>query len=1210
MRLKSVQLSISSVCCQPTTSVGLQLNSFSENAMTVRSTFSGFRKVVTRTSLRFFGFTTILLVLAGLQAFSQEATIVGTVTDPSGAVVPNAKVTATNTETGVERTITTNESGQYVLPGLHIGRYNVKAEASGLKIAEQKDLVLQVGDRSRVDFAMQVGGATENISVEAAAVRVQTETGEVSNLITGNQLSNLAVNGTSLFQLAALAPGASNDITNYKDVPVGGDTSVSFNGQRTAHNVFMIDGGENYDRGCGGCVTTAPSSEAMAEFRQLTSNYSADYGLSSAGTITMVIKSGSSKFHGSAWENNRNDAFDARNFFFPAPNKKQELRMNIFGFNIGGPIIKNKTFFFYNMEWRRYIDGGSTNQKVPDPATYTGDFSSVSTPIMVPDATRVSPSVLFAKCPGGVAPANIVPGSQFPGNIIPSCMINPNATALLGTGFLPAPTTNIAEGIGNFVGGANSATNLKEEIVRIDHHFSDKFSVFGHFIAEQISQGYNTAQWSGDNLPTVGDTFNNPAYSYVIHATHTISPSLLNEIAFNYNGNRIHINPYAATGLQSLSLPDCPAGSVPCDFTNSRLFTGPNPMQRIPNIDFSGDSGAQFEISSWPWINSANGYQIRDDLSWTKGAHQLKMGGSWSLYKKQQQLFGTTQGALKFTGKANEGTFTGNSFSDFLLGLTCSGCDHGYEELAVQDVRTWPNVSWGAYVQDDWRATNRLTLNLGLRWDGIPHAYEVNDKMGNFYPSLYDPAQAAILDAQGNICSTGDPDPNCGGVQSPGVTTITTGPLAGVPLYLNGIGVAGKNGVPRGLVHNYWATFGPRLGFAYDLTGSGKTVVRGGFSVMYERIQGNDMYNAGPNIPFSLNVDVAGRELQNPNILLSTGAAPAFQTINPASITGLAINNYRPTASTQYSAGVQHSFGAKTVLSVAYVGNQNRHLNDYRNINLPSLSDLVTMNSPGASFGYTNAPSLPYKGFRTLSMAENEASGHYNSLQIDLNSQASKDLQLRAYYTLSRSIDPSTGGSGQDLNAVSNPYVGWRYDLGPSLYDRTHNFSANFIYSIPVLRNTSSRLMKSTLGGWQISGIVTIESGLPLNLTAGSGNQVGGGNRPDLNGKITYVHKVLAGNEQIQYFDTSVFSLPAPGSWGNLGHNALRGPGRDNWNLSLFKTFAIGESSGLQLRLETFNTFNHTQFQTVSNNLGDGDFGLFKSAYPARIVQLSGKIYF
>jgi hypothetical protein len=1157
-----------------------------------------------------------LLVLSGLvlamslQVFAQEATVVGTVTDQTGAALPNVSVTLTNTDTGLSTKATTNGDGQYVAPNLHIGHYTVNVTASGFRPAERRGLVLNVGDRDRVDFQMQVGQATELVTVEANAVAVQTDSGEVSNLITGQQISDLAVNGTSLFQLAALAPGASNDITNYKDVPVGGDTSVSFNGQRTAHNVFMVDGGENYDRGCGGCVTTAPSSESMAEFRQLTSNYGADYGLSSAGTVTMVLKSGTSRLHGSAWEWNRNDAFDARNYFFPAPNKKQELRMNIFGFNIGGPVTfghlynrdKNKTFFFYNMEWRRYIDGGSTNQTVPDPATYGGNFSSVSDPILVPSAARVAPSVLFGNCPGGVAPAGVVQGTQFPGNVIPSCMIQPNATVLLGTGFLPPPNSGISNGVGSFVGGSNTPTNLKEEIVRIDHNFSSKFSVFGHFIAEQISQGYNTAQWSGDNLPTVGDTFNNPAYSYVIHATHTISPSLLNEIAFNYNGNRINITPFAATGMKSLALPSG------YDSTNSRLFTGPNNLNRIPNITLNHQSNANFQIASWPWVNRADGYQIRDDVSWTKGAHQFKIGGSWARYKKVQDLFGTTQGAFTFEG-ADAQSFTGNSFADFLLGTAAS-----YNELGVQDHGNWPNNSYAVYIQDNWRATHRLTLNLGLRWDGAPHTYESNNRMGNFYPKLYDPSQAATFDTQGNICS-GPADPGCSAA-SPGLGTSPNQILAGVPLYLNGIGTPEKNDVPKGLVNDHWAMFGPRIGFAYDLTGSGKTVVRGGFGIMYERIQGNDMYNAGPNIPFSLNVNLNNVQLQNPNILLQTGAAPTFQTIKAADIIGLDINGYKPTTSTQYSAGVQQSFGAKTVLSVSYVGNQNRHLNDYLNTNLPSLSDLALMT--GGTLNYQQAPSLPYKGFRAISQAKNEANGHYNSLQIDLNSQASKDLQLRAFYTLSRSIDPTTGGSGQDLNGVTNPYLGWRYDLGPSQFDRLHNFSANFIYNIPVLRNSSNGLVKSLVGGWAVSGIITIESGLPWNINGGSNlvceaNCPTGKNRPNINGSISYMHKPVASTDpfqRIQYFDTSVFSTPAPGTWGNLSHNALRGPGRDNWNLSLFKTFAFGETAGLQLRLETFNTFNHTQFQNVDVGLGDSRFGQFTSAYPARIVQLAGKVYF
>jgi len=307
-------------------------------------------------------------------------------------------------------------------------------------------------------------------------------------------------------------------------------------------------------------------------------------------------------------------------------------------------------------------------------------------------------------------------------------MIDPNSTALLSAGIFPAPTSG-----NRFNGPSTTPTNLKEEVVRIDHNFTSKFSVFGHFIAEQVSQGYSISQWSGANIPTVGDTFGNPSYSAVVHATYSINPNLLNETAFNYNGNRINIIPFAGAGLSSLA--------VPTGFTSNRLFTGPNNLDRIPNIDLKGTTGTQFEISSWPWVNKADDYQIRDDISWTHGAHQFKFGGSWALYKKVQDLFGQTQGGFSF-----DGSFTGSDFADYLLGTAKS-----YQELAVQDKGLWNNVSWAAYVQDNWRVNRKLTLNLGLRWDGVPHTYEANNRMGNFYPSLYDPAKAAVLNPDGTV---------------------------------------------------------------------------------------------------------------------------------------------------------------------------------------------------------------------------------------------------------------------------------------------------------------------------------------------------------------------------------------------------------------------------------------------------------------------------
>ena len=320
------------------------------------------------------------------------------------------------------------------------------------------------------------------------------------------------------------------------------------------------------------------------------------------------------------------------------------------------------------------------------------------------------------------------------------------------------------------------------------------------------------------------------------------------------------------------------------------------------------------------------------------------------------------------------------------------------------------------------------------------------------------------------------------------------------------------------------------------------------------------------------------------------------------------MDNYKLPASYQYSVGVQHSLNAKSVLSVSYVGNQNRHQNDRSQYNLPDPSALPALIG-GAQ--YTLAPGLTYPGFHAIRLTANEANSHYNAFQVDLNSQVGRDLQLRAYYTLSRTIDPTTAGNGGgDLGNVSNPYAGWRHDVGPGGYDRTHNVAFNFIYDIPVFRSSQSRLVKTALGGWQVSGIVTMSSGLPINIGL-SGNQSGNGlpaaaNRPNLTGSVAYPHTVA------QWFDPTAFTAPAVGAFGTLGHNALRGPGRDNWNMSLFKSFVFSEARGsrLEFRAESFNTWNHTQFHDVSTNLGDSKFGQVTSAFEPRIFQLGMKIVF
>jgi hypothetical protein len=1172
-----------------------------------------------------FAVSCLFLFAFSFQALGQEATIVGTVTDPSGSVVPNVNITVTHVETGESRTTVSNDSGQYTAPDLPIGHYNVAAKTSGFGGAEKNDVLLNVNDRVRVDFVLKVGAVEEQVTVEANAVHVQSDSSEVSSVITGQQVADLGVNGRSVYTLFALTPGASSIQGDFiTPTAVSGDSNVSINGQRDGHNLQLLDGGENLDRG-GSSASVMPSMDAIAEFTNMTSNYSAEYGLAGAATITTAVKAGTKQFHASGWEFLRNDALDARNYFNPAPQKVAELRFNTFGFNAGGqvPLFKNHpTFFFYNMEWRRLNEGGVYNQTVPVASEYP-DAGGPGTGAVIPTTLPNGASQIIAvpNYGGGALPgfgagcsptvmATLVPGQPFPNNTIPDCLFNSNATALLGAGIFPAATNGA-----QFMGGNVSPTTVREEIARIDHTFSSKFSVFGHWVQEAVSQTYGETQWSSDNVPTVSDVFGNPSYSAVIHTTYVISPTLLNEASFNYNGNRIHILPEGVF-------------AQPSGFSQPRLFTGPNLDMRIPSIDLGGSTGTDYTSNWTPWNNAANDYQLRDDISWTKGAHQLKFGFSWALYKKVQSYFANTEGNYTFNGSfttqpgctpVQNVTSCGSDYADFLLGFA-----NQYEEDAVQSSGHWNNVSYATYIQDNWRVNHRLTLNLGLRWDIAPHTYEANQQSANFYPNLYNPANAATFwtDGSGNICSgpaTAGFNVGCTAA-SPGLGTSPNPILAGLQFYENGIGIGGVNGIPKGLVNNYWPAFGPRVGFAYDLTGSGKTVVRGGFGIMYDRIQGNDMYNGATNTPFDASPTVHSVSLSNPGLNVDTGASITAANLPtlPVGITGIALN-YHPPTSYQYSLGVQQALGARTVLAISYVGSQGRHENDYHEINLPPETDIPGLLAPGGASALNQE--YGYLGYGGIRLSEDEANAHYNSLQVDLHGNVTRDLQLQYGLTLSRAIDPNTGtGSGGDLNNITNPYVGTSYDIGPSLFDRTAVSFVNFVYSIPLLKNSDNHVLRSTVGGWAVAGIITTETGAPINLGVSGSNAdsviPNSSNRPNLTGSISYPKNV---NE---WFNPSAFSAPVcatgPDCYGNLGYDALRGPGRDNWNLSLFKNFVISEERGsrIEFRADAFNTWNHTQFKGDANNggisldVGSSNFGAVTGAFDPREFQLGLKLIY
>jgi hypothetical protein len=1158
-------------------------------------------------SLRWVILVLFVLLLPCL-ASAQEGTILGTVTDPTGAAVPNAEVTILQLSTGTVRTFNTNDAGQFVASSLPIGKYDVKITAPGFKTEEQHGIVLNNTDRIRVDSQMKVGAKTESISVEANAVQIQSDSAEVSSLVSGTQITELATNGRTIYTYVALTPGAASLMPDSQlPVPVGGNSNLSFNGNRPGHNLYLLDGGENSDRGGAGSSSVMPSVDAIAETQTLTSNYSADYGLSSGGTIASVVKSGTQTFHASAWEFFRNDALDARYFFNPPPNKVSELRYNIFGFNVGGPVTfgklynpdKKKTFFFFNMEWRKIIQGGSPiNTQVPLPATYGGNFSSLTptlTSLHAPFLCSVSGAVAAQFAAAGQAMSGCTAGAPdttkevpFNGNAIPTTLLNPYAQSLLTAGgkyggIFPAPTN----GGNRFIEPVSSPTDVREEILRVDHNFTDKFSVYGHFVWEAINQNFATSMWSGDNVPSVGNTFGNPSYAGVAHATYSISPTLINEASFNYNGNRIAI---------------LPSGLVTSPGSFNRFFSGTNVDNRIPSINLSGGTGTNYTVNWMPWNNVADSYQIRDDVSWTKGRHQFKMGFSWLYYKKVQDWFKNTQGNYAFNG-----SFTGNDFADYLLGYA-----QNYTEDALKLAGHWDNKSYALYFQDNWRVNNHLTLNLGLRWDGIPHTYEESNQMANFYPGLYTSANAAVLNPGGNTISS----------TSPGLGSSPN--IPGTTFYVNGIGICGVGGVPRGCVDDSWKNFQPRLGFAYDISGNGKTVIRGGYGIMNERIQGNDVYNNAGTVPLAASINFNNVVLSDPGTAVGGANAVGIPVNN---VTGLDKPNYAAPRSTQFSLGVQHSIG-KSVLSLAYVGTQNRHQNYYTETNLPNESLLAAYVSKTNTVPYNSV--VPYLGYHSLKLARNEANSDYNGLQASMRgSWLSNDLTYQFGYTYSHTNDSfNSGGSAGDLYNVSNPYLGWKYDFGPSAFDIRNIFFANFVYDLPFMKHSDNKLAKTFIGGWEISGIVSATSGPPMNIGL-NGNSVSSivpnsANRPDRTGSGGDPHTVG------QWFNTLIYTEPAAGAWGNTPRNSVWGPGRDNWNISFFKNFLLSESRGsnLQFRAEFFNIWNHTQFRADTLNGGSNvnfdpnatydatkktwsnGFGAITNTYDPRIIQLALKLYF
>lgn len=1123
----------------------------------------------------------LAMILASSARAQENAIITGTVTDPSGAAVPNVAISLTNQATGQVRQSISNREGIYSFGNVGVGRFTLTASSAGFQKVIRTDIVVNTAQTLKEDVALAVGSEGQTVTVQANALQVQTETSEISNLISGAQVTQLATNGRNVTALATLGMGVSDTLPSFSGVlALTSANGISFNGTRSTHNIYLLDGGELNDRGCGGCFSSLPSIDALAEFQTLDSNYTPDYGIGSGGTILMVIKSGTKDFHGSAWYFNRNEDYDANNYFTNlAGQGRPKFRLNEPGFNIGGPLFiphiyntnRTRTFFFVNEEWRKLNQGSSP---LIANTIMASNFPTAGQPLAytVPTGGTV-PIVPVTSDPVKLAlygADGLTPGQPFPNNTIPANLMDPNAILEVNAGTFPKPNL----GTSQYISSIPQPTDAREDVVRIDHTINSKLQLMGHYLHDAVTTSFFPPLWQGATYPTVGTTMGNPSFSSVIKLTQTISPTLLNETAFLYSGNKISLDPVNGPGGSFVQ----PSGWTASSFFSPSL----NDLHRLPQINLQGTPlNVQWSSSYFPWKNGYEGFEPRDDLSWTKGVHQFKFGFSWLHDYKNQQLQANTQGTASF----NSSAFSGDSYINFLLGDASS-----FQQLQYLAGKHWVNNNYGFYALDNWHVLPRLTLNLGLRFDGMPHAYERYDEFSNFVPANYDTSLGYPLNPDGTL------------------NPVFLSSFNGTPFYLNGIREAGASGFPRGAVKNYYYTWQPRVGFAYDLSGTGKTVLRGGFGIFYERVQGNDVYNAALNPPFAYQPQSTNVYFSNPNTSALTGLTTS--QIFPSTLTNIQYN-YRPPGTAMFSLGVQRQVAPSVVAVMQYVGSVGWDQDDDRSINTLPLSDIT--HRQGVANGTLNANLYRiYPGFSTVTQEENQTNFSYHSLQAGLRMENRYGLTLQFSYTYSHEIDQVTN----DLNSLSNPFNP-SYDRGSGGFDRRHIFKANYIYALPFFTSSGNAFERTAIGGWSISGVTVAQTGTPQPLTYSGADTLGLGggttNRPNQVAPVSYVKKGLV------WFNKNSFADPlAPWNgggnegFGSAGKDAVVLPGLFNTNLALFKTFPLAsrERANLELRFESFNTFNHTQFNAIDANSGDQNFGQVTGSYDARTLQLGAKIKF
>lgn len=1149
----------------------------------------------------------LLVVLATGAALAQttSGSIAGNIADPTQAAIADATLTLTDEAKGVTLTAVSDKDGRFVFPQVQPGTYKMVIEAKGFKRMERTGIVLVANDKLTLgDLALEVGATNETVTITAEATQVQAESAERSYAVQGETLRNIAVNGRQAVALASIAPGV---VTTTSTGTAGDITNISANGLRTSANNLQLDGVATVDTGNNGQMF-AVVLDSIAEFKVLTSNYQAEYGRSAGAQISAVTRSGSRDFHGSFYVFRRHDGMNANTWINNRDStptnriNKPRLDQRDIGYTFGGPVYlpksvfgplggfnenRDKLFFFFSQENQKRFTppAGPVRVTVPTALERAGDFSQSRDnagnlfPFIRDFTTNLPCSAADTRgCfqDGGVIgriPANRLYGLGL--NILKIYPL-PNTT---GSGF-------------NYQTEEPTNQPQRQDLYRGDWNISDSWRANGKFIYYKNSpiQPYGSFVL-GTNLPDYATIFPNNRYAVSGTVTGSLNPTTVLEVTFGQTHNFIDILPnnprFNRAGLNLTGIPLLYPSAVQIDSPPQFVFNG----GRIANGPNIGSNNA-------PFYNFNTTRDWSGSLSKIWGSHNLKFGGFWQNSFKPQSSFANNNGVYNFVNDANNPFDTGFGFANAATGIY-----NTFTQASVYAIGKYRynNVEW--FAQDNWKVTNRLTFDYGVRFYWIQPQFDEDAQTANFLPELYRAADAGLLyrpvcignanPCSGNNRRAVDPRSLVSGfvpTEANTLASVLIGRLVpGTGKITNGVVQAGQ-GIEQGVYKNRGVHFAPRFGFAYDVRGDQTLVVRGGGGMFYDRPQGNTVFDLVQNPPTTIQPTFFFGRIQD----IGTGQV----VIAPPALVAIDREGKIPTTYA-HNLGVQYKLPFDSVLDVSYVGTVASHLLQRRNINAPNYGAAYLAQNQDPTAAASTVPGAtalpvdflrPFQGFGQIQYIEPAVSSNYHSLQTSVNRRFTRGLLLGVNYTWSKALGTQSG----DLPGVAGfgaPHIldNRRANYGPLDFDRRHNFNVNWVWELP--RATDSRGLGYALNDWQLSGIYRYVTGQPYNV----GFNIPGISAYTLTGtqniegaRLVLLRNPGTGNSSNPYrqFDVTAFATPSPGSTGfESGRNFLYRAPINSWDLSLSKRFRVKEQGEFEVRLDAFNAFNHTQFDAVNTTL-------------------------